>query len=368
GDLAQGGVRLLRRRRVDARADAPLLRRAAQRGRLHLRLRRLAALADELIDSRHQFSVILLERVGTSLDTNKAGGATTHANPGLDGSEARRPSSNSALRANFDLASVRPRRYMWASRGRVPDLPANVRRALPGLRAASPRGVRHNRLRAQVRALRRPREGAGGAGHPAHSRSRTPGSARHPRAPDGDRHRGVRPRAAGARRRSRPARRRDRRRRLPGRPAEQAPAPDDGRCRSGCVATDAARPRVVGRAQRRHGSTEAEARGEAARTPQGPRAASSPDGRRPQRTGARRGLAAARLARAPCGLAALDSVALDLVALAGNLDVRADALELGAADGSTPLARPEGAQAGAEAQADAEVADADDHDHDAEPD
>src|SRR5581483_6053422 len=89
GDLAQGGVRLLRRRRVDARADAPLLRRAAQRGRLHLRLRRLAALADELIDSRHQFSGILLERVGTSLDTNKAGGATTHANPGLDGSEAR---------------------------------------------------------------------------------------------------------------------------------------------------------------------------------------------------------------------------------------------------------------------------------------
>src|SRR5581483_5910289 len=69
------------------------------------------------------------------------------------------------------------------------------------------------------------------------------------------------------------------------------------------------------------------------------------------------------------GLAALDPVALDpvalgLVALAGNLDVRADALELGAADGSTPLAGP----AGAQAQADAEVADADDHDHDAEPD
>src|SRR5207302_9310168 len=52
-DLAQRGIRLLRRRRVDARADAALLRSTAERGRLRLRLRRDAALPDELIDGRH---------------------------------------------------------------------------------------------------------------------------------------------------------------------------------------------------------------------------------------------------------------------------------------------------------------------------
>src|SRR5206468_2491672 len=36
GDLAQGGVRLLRSRRVHAGADAPLLRAAGHRGRLAL--------------------------------------------------------------------------------------------------------------------------------------------------------------------------------------------------------------------------------------------------------------------------------------------------------------------------------------------
>src|SRR5207237_4352650 len=45
-DLAQRGIRLLRRRRVDARADAALLRSTAEGGRLRLRLRRDAALPD----------------------------------------------------------------------------------------------------------------------------------------------------------------------------------------------------------------------------------------------------------------------------------------------------------------------------------
>src|SRR5262249_19741250 len=89
-DLPKRRVRLLRRRRVDARADAPLLRRAAERRRLHLRLRRLAALANELIDSRHQFSVVLLER---GLHTTKAGGALATANPGPDGSKTAQPPS-----------------------------------------------------------------------------------------------------------------------------------------------------------------------------------------------------------------------------------------------------------------------------------
>src|SRR5512134_2680038 len=50
GDLAQRRVRLLRRRRVDARADPALLRRLLQRRRLLLRLELLAALAHELAD------------------------------------------------------------------------------------------------------------------------------------------------------------------------------------------------------------------------------------------------------------------------------------------------------------------------------
>src|SRR4051794_21509182 len=62
GDLPQGGVRLLRRRGVDARADATALGRGedllAALARLETRRRELllgllAALADELIDARH---------------------------------------------------------------------------------------------------------------------------------------------------------------------------------------------------------------------------------------------------------------------------------------------------------------------------
>src|SRR5207342_3566026 len=53
-DLAQRRVRLLRRRRVDARADAALLRRAPERR--GLRLRRRPALADELVDCGHALS------------------------------------------------------------------------------------------------------------------------------------------------------------------------------------------------------------------------------------------------------------------------------------------------------------------------
>src|SRR5437588_1090484 len=52
-DLPKRRVRLLRGGRVDARADAALLRRAAERGCLRLRLGGLAALPDELIDGGH---------------------------------------------------------------------------------------------------------------------------------------------------------------------------------------------------------------------------------------------------------------------------------------------------------------------------
>src|SRR4051794_17881715 len=53
GDLAQRRVRLLRRRRIDARADAALLRTLLERRHLLLRLLHHPRLADQLIDRRH---------------------------------------------------------------------------------------------------------------------------------------------------------------------------------------------------------------------------------------------------------------------------------------------------------------------------
>src|SRR5215468_2799579 len=53
GDLAQRRVRLLRRRRIDARADAAALRAVFQRRRRALVALRAAGLAHQLIDCRH---------------------------------------------------------------------------------------------------------------------------------------------------------------------------------------------------------------------------------------------------------------------------------------------------------------------------
>src|SRR5258708_38833128 len=53
GDLAQRRVRLLRRRRIDARADATLLRALLKRRHLFLRLLHHPRVADQLIDRRH---------------------------------------------------------------------------------------------------------------------------------------------------------------------------------------------------------------------------------------------------------------------------------------------------------------------------
>src|SRR5688572_5343088 len=52
-DLAQRRVRLLRRRRVDAHADAALLRAFLESRRSRLRLDLAAALANQLVDRRH---------------------------------------------------------------------------------------------------------------------------------------------------------------------------------------------------------------------------------------------------------------------------------------------------------------------------
>src|SRR5271169_3807758 len=54
GDLTQSRVRLLRRRRVDARADAALLRALLQSRHFLLRVLRHPRFANELIDRRHR--------------------------------------------------------------------------------------------------------------------------------------------------------------------------------------------------------------------------------------------------------------------------------------------------------------------------
>src|SRR3954462_13912033 len=64
GDLAEGGVRLLRGGRVDARADAASLGRTLEGRRLVLRHLVLAALADQLLNGGHLwwFPFVLLSR------------------------------------------------------------------------------------------------------------------------------------------------------------------------------------------------------------------------------------------------------------------------------------------------------------------
>src|SRR4051794_39529814 len=60
GDLAEGGVRLLRGGGVDAGADATALRRSLQGRRLVLRHLVLAALADQLVNSGHRVVPLLV--------------------------------------------------------------------------------------------------------------------------------------------------------------------------------------------------------------------------------------------------------------------------------------------------------------------
>src|SRR5256885_10576484 len=63
GDLAKRRVRLLRRRGVDARADAALLRRLLQRRHLLARLLYNARLCDQLVDRRHVAFTLLFTRI-----------------------------------------------------------------------------------------------------------------------------------------------------------------------------------------------------------------------------------------------------------------------------------------------------------------
>src|SRR5688572_30539681 len=61
-NLAQGGVRLLRRRRIDAGADAALLRAGLQGRNLVARLQRRARVSDQLVDRWH--SILTFARPG----------------------------------------------------------------------------------------------------------------------------------------------------------------------------------------------------------------------------------------------------------------------------------------------------------------
>src|SRR5262245_38409245 len=70
GDLAQGRIRLFRRRRIDARAHAPLLRALLQSRHLLLRVLRDARLADQLVDGRHSSRLQSFVSPSTSGDAN----------------------------------------------------------------------------------------------------------------------------------------------------------------------------------------------------------------------------------------------------------------------------------------------------------
>src|SRR5262245_42105553 len=104
-DLPQRRVRLLRRGRVHACADAPLLRRAAKSRGLHLRLRRGTTLPHELVDSRYENS-------SRGLRHNKGRRGNATANPGRNGSEVRRSASNVGP---APVQAVRPGGYTWAA-------------------------------------------------------------------------------------------------------------------------------------------------------------------------------------------------------------------------------------------------------------
>ena len=83
GHLAQSGVRLLRRRRVDAGADTALLRVLLHRRDLGLGLLRFAALADQLVDCRHMSSFsspVFSEWAKMPIQADPPGGDAKQAN------------------------------------------------------------------------------------------------------------------------------------------------------------------------------------------------------------------------------------------------------------------------------------------------
>src|SRR5436190_4734832 len=97
GDLAERRVRLLGRRRVDARANAAALGPALQRRRLRLDGLGLAAMADELVDRGHRTRFVARRTTPLGSDTRRRG------------SEDRRPGpKRSCLRAGPGARTAKP--------------------------------------------------------------------------------------------------------------------------------------------------------------------------------------------------------------------------------------------------------------------
>src|SRR5688572_12045932 len=104
-DLAQRGVRLLRRGRVDARADAALLRRSPEGGCLGLGARALSALADELVHGGHA----LLLRRSVAGFTERTAGTRCPPNRPQDGSKRAAKGLRVVLSAAYIEAALHGR-------------------------------------------------------------------------------------------------------------------------------------------------------------------------------------------------------------------------------------------------------------------
>ena len=74
GNLTKSGVRLLGRHRLDAQANAALLRAALKNGRGRLVRRLLAALANQLIDRGHESTSKFMSKSSATLGNCLANG------------------------------------------------------------------------------------------------------------------------------------------------------------------------------------------------------------------------------------------------------------------------------------------------------
>ena len=241
GDLAQRGVRLLRRGRVDARADAATLRGALERRRLGLLDLVLAALADQLLDRGHSPRLSVCARCqclsvpsdvlwcGGSCDRSRPPWSGVSPRPGMLRPEGRhrvgRPARAApGVRATAEAAGRRARRpgdspgtvrEPTSARAQVQSGTTRPRSCARRQRGATPRRRLADSGRPAAGFGRAPQEGPARAAARTR-RSRTARTARHDADPDlhGGSRRGrpargsMRPAAASgrSRRERRPAR------------------------------------------------------------------------------------------------------------------------------------------------------------------
>src|SRR5690606_19897096 len=106
-NLAQRGVRLLWRRRVNARAYAPLLRVGLHGRNLVALHRRYARFADQLVDGRHQ-TFLLSQNSCLKPFTEPPGGPFPYGNSGNKPPEAVLPEQNAE---EAEAASCKPEMF-----------------------------------------------------------------------------------------------------------------------------------------------------------------------------------------------------------------------------------------------------------------